>query len=51
MVTNRDRREAAEILRRIVQTLPEATAVQIAFLLGQASGLEAAAGALRQQDG
>jgi hypothetical protein len=40
MATQRDRREAAEILRRIVETLPDPTPVQVAFLLGQASGLD-----------
>jgi hypothetical protein len=51
MLTNTDRREAAEILRRIVETLPEPTPVQVAFLLGQASALEAAAGRVRQPHG
>jgi hypothetical protein len=40
MATQRDRREAAEILRRIVETLPEPTPTQVAFLLGQASALD-----------
>jgi hypothetical protein len=40
MSTQRDRREAAEILRRIVAALPNPTPVQRAFLLGQASGLD-----------
>jgi hypothetical protein len=36
-VTRHDRREAAEMLRRIVATLPEATPVQVACLLGEAA--------------
>jgi hypothetical protein len=40
MATQRDRREAAEILRRIVATLPDPTPVQVAFLMGQASALD-----------
>jgi hypothetical protein len=40
MATDRDRREAAEILRRIVATVPDPTPVQVAFLLGQASALD-----------
>jgi hypothetical protein len=47
MATNRDRREAAEILRRIIKQLPDPTPVQVAFLLGQASALELSAGHLR----
>jgi cytochrome c-type biogenesis protein CcmH/NrfG len=37
MANSSDRREAAEILRRIVATLPDPTSVQVAFLLGQAT--------------
>jgi hypothetical protein len=40
MTTARERREAAEILRRIVEDLPDLTPVQRAFMLGQASGLD-----------
>jgi hypothetical protein len=40
MTTQRDRREAAEILRRIVETLPDPTPTQVAFLMGAASGLD-----------
>jgi hypothetical protein len=42
MATARDRREASEILRRIVKALPDPTPTQVAFLLGQASGLDPA---------
>jgi hypothetical protein len=41
MATRRGRPEAAEILSRIVATLPEPTPTKIAFLLGQASALDA----------
>jgi hypothetical protein len=40
MATIADRRAAAEILRRIVATLPEPAPIQVAFLLGQASALD-----------
>lgn len=40
MTDQRDRREAAEILRRIVATLPDPTPTQAAFLLGEASALD-----------
>jgi hypothetical protein len=40
MPTQRDRREAAEILRRIVENLPDLTPTQRAFMLGQASALD-----------
>jgi hypothetical protein len=39
MATQRDRRKAAELLRRIVKALPERTPTQVAFLFGRASGL------------
>jgi hypothetical protein len=46
MTTQRDRREAAQILRRIVAALPEPTPTQVAFMLGQASGLDRRPGSL-----
>jgi hypothetical protein len=40
MASQHHRREAAGILRRIAEDLPNLTPVQRAFLLGQASGLD-----------
>jgi hypothetical protein len=40
MSTSAERREAVEILRRVVATLPEPTPVLVACLLGQASALD-----------
>jgi hypothetical protein len=40
MATQHDRREAAEILRKFVATLPEPSPTQVAFLMGAASGLD-----------
>jgi hypothetical protein len=40
MASARERREAAEMLRRIVEDLPDLTPFQRTFMLGQASGLD-----------
>jgi hypothetical protein len=47
MATQRDRVQAAEILRRIAATLPEPTPTRVVCLLGQATALDPAAFSVR----